>query len=200
MRYNKSAKIMSLIGLTVTLFCVTVAYSALGASLKVSGSGSVTNAGWDVHFASAKVTPPGSADCGTPSISNGSTLNIAATLKAATDKCTYTFDVVNGGGIDAKITAITMPNAAGNSITCEGLNSGANASTNATKLCSNLNFALNYTGDSGTGTVNVNDQINGKITKHMALVVSFKSTTTNIPDDDVRAKNIKLTMAFNQTT
>ena len=58
MRYNRTAKTIAIIGLAIVLACITVAYAVLSQNLKISGSGRVDAASWDVHFANVQIEHP----------------------------------------------------------------------------------------------------------------------------------------------
>lgn len=192
MRYNKTAKTIAVICLSVLLFCLTVGYAALSENLTITGSGKVNNAGWDIHFANLKTpSATGSAVAPTPTLNATSITNINATLKQGADTVTYTFDVVNGGGIGAKIKSITYP-----TVTCKGTTNDT-ACTDAIK--NNLQWQLTYSGTK-TGTVAVNDVLPKATTHTMNLKLSFKSTNTNLSADDVRFSGLNFTIVYEQTT
>ncbi len=205
MRYNRTAKTIAIIGLAIVLACITVAYAVLSQNLKISGSGRVDAASWDVHFANVQIAGnSGTASYTLPSIVEGTTLkDFKVELKSPTDSVTFTFDVVNGGDIDAIINTITQPTSS--TLKCEGLSS-VTGTTDGQRLCSNLQIDLTYVSDTTNGeysgkAVTVNDKLTNGATKKMALKFSLKSTAEqDVPVDDVKISGMSFSIIYNQTT
>ena len=114
---NNSTKNILLGVLVVGLIGMTVAYAALSTTLRISGTASVPNVTWDIHLASfAKQANTASlvtgqtntADGNVPTITNGTAINgLAVTFNQPGDKVVYTFNIVNGGSIDAKLASFS---------------------------------------------------------------------------------------------
>ena len=86
----------------VSVFTLTVAYSALTAVLTINGNARVSAADWDIYLANPRVTN-GSATTNVPVIKTSSTLEFETTLNMPGDFYEFVVDVVNGGDIDAMI-------------------------------------------------------------------------------------------------
>ena len=86
----------------VSVFTLTVAYSALSAVLTIQGNARVSAADWDIYLNNPRVTS-GSATTNVPVIKTSSTLEFETTLNMPGDFYEFTVDVVNGGDIDAMI-------------------------------------------------------------------------------------------------
>ena len=201
MGYNRTIKIVSLVGLTVALFGLIVAYAILSTNLSINGKGTVAKAGWDIHFANVSNTPSGTATCVNPTIDESTKTmlsNFSVVLKDPSDSCTFTFDVVNDGGIDGIINSISKPSTS-NGMKCTGLSS-AGKTTDGQKLCNNLNIELTYT-NGKTGNVSTSDQLPKKTTHRMSLKFSLNSTaSSNVPTDDVKVTGLNFSIIYNQTT
>ena len=85
----------------VSVFTLTIAYSALSAVLTISGNAQVVASSWDIKLANPKVKN-GSATTDVPIIS-GNTLTFNTKLTTPGDYYEFTVDVVNNGSIDAMI-------------------------------------------------------------------------------------------------
>ena len=90
----------------ISVFSLTVAYSALNAVLNISGNAKVSSANWDIHLDNVKVTS-GSVNGTTPSITSPTTATFSTTLNMPGDFYEFTIDVVNDGSIDAMIDSVT---------------------------------------------------------------------------------------------
>ena len=90
----------------VSVFTLTVAYSALSAVLTIQGNARVSAADWDIYLSNPRVTS-GSATINVPVIKTSSTLEFETTLNMPGDFYEFTVDVVNGGDIDAMIDGVT---------------------------------------------------------------------------------------------
>ncbi len=198
MRYNRTAKVFTIIGLSIFLVCMTVAYAVLSANLSISGSGTVKNAGWDIHFEKPAISAQSAGSTATvPTIEGGTTLkDFSATFTTGSDYVTYSFDVVNSGGIAGVIKTISLPT----NVVCKGTTSDQ-ACTDAEK--NNLKWELKY--DNGN-TVQVNDTIPGATdpsqptVQHMTLRIYFASTNANLASDDVKFSNLNFSIIYNQST
>ena len=89
----------------VSVFTLTVAYSALSAVLTINGNARVSAANWDIYLNNPRVTS-GSATTNLPEIKTSSTLEFETTLNMPGDFYEFTVDVVNEGDIDAMIENI----------------------------------------------------------------------------------------------
>ena len=86
----------------VSVFTLTIAYSALSAVLTINGNARVSAADWDIYLNNPRVTN-GSATTNVPEIKTSSTLEFSTILNMPGDFYEFTVDVVNGGDIDAMI-------------------------------------------------------------------------------------------------
>ena len=90
----------------VSIFSLTIVYSALNVTLNIQGSAEVVASNWDIHLDNVKVTS-GSVSGDAPTISGGTTATFSTKLEVPGDFYEFTIDVVNDGSIDAMIDSIT---------------------------------------------------------------------------------------------
>ncbi|MBQ9024065.1 MAG: hypothetical protein IJ105_02450 [Bacilli bacterium] len=111
MRGNSKSVALAVLG--VILVGMTIAYAALQTNLSISGSVQSPSVSWDVHIINfAKGTVVGSATGPTAEeLTTGGHLNataisdVAVNLPKPGDSITYSWDIVNAGTIDAKLTS-----------------------------------------------------------------------------------------------
>lgn len=117
---QEKTKNVLLVVLIVGLVSMTVAYAALSTTLTISSSAKVAASKWDIEFANLQnvtvTTGTGgatnTAEIVTPAtIDNATKITISGLqvkFKQPGDTVRYTFDVVNKGDIDAKLTGFTL--------------------------------------------------------------------------------------------
>ena len=191
--------------LLVGIVSMTIAYAALSTTLRINSAATVKGGTWDIHFANGSVngtptTAPASGRTvyfnGTPSLATTTISNVHVVLTQPGDSATYTFDIVNDGTIDAKLSTITAMTP-----TCTG--TGATSSADETKVCTNngISRTLTYktapTYDSGKtysgnqitagNAVAEGDVIPAGQTATVNLTISYAAgeTTANFPANDV---------------
>lgn len=204
MRYDKTTKTIVAICLAILLFGLTVGYAVLSRNLTISGTGTVNNAGWDIHFANVEASATGTATFTEPTIDSTTktTLeNYSVDLLNPSDTVTFTFDVVNDGGIDAVIESTTLDSIVPECksptyISGQESKESSTQATSNTAFCENLDISLTY--DTGGAKVQANDELKAHTTKTMKLTFKLKSTTTNIPKDDVKATNLDFSIIYVQ--
>lgn len=105
---NKNKKRNGMLVLLLLLVCfIAVGYAALSTSLKIDGTSNIGGASWDVHFENLQVTD-GSVGATTDAAIQGdeTSISYAVDLNTPGDFYEFTVDVVNKGGIDAKVSKI----------------------------------------------------------------------------------------------
>lgn len=88
---------------------ISVGYAALSTTLNINGTSTIKTNTWDVHFANVKTTTnTGATVTKTPTITEGKTTEVTYNVALNKPGSVYEFtvDVVNGGTIDAKTSAI----------------------------------------------------------------------------------------------
>ena len=126
---NKKNVLLIVLGLGIV--AMTIAFAALSTNLRISGTASVPNTNWNIHFASWALDTASTVTVGSntqqntavyptvaqlqqslaPNVTLVEGLNI--TLYQPNDYAKYTFDIVNDGTIDASLDNFT------HTMTCE---------------------------------------------------------------------------------
>lgn len=89
------------------IIVISIGFSAISASLSITGNSSISRNTWDVHFENVQVTT-GSITAPTPVISNNdTTVTYNVTLTMPGDYYEFTVDAVNDGTIDAMIESFS---------------------------------------------------------------------------------------------
>lgn len=169
--------------LAVGLIGITVAYAALSQRLDIQPEATVKKSTWDVEFANVACTASNLNGTTTTAVVDTSESKLAVdgkttikgsmgTLKTPGDTITCTFDIVNKGDIDAKITtAPVVPTP-----TC---------ATDASSICSELTYTLTYA-DSPNTAIKVNDELATGATKAAKIVLTYKKDSTKLTATDVK--------------
>ena len=203
---NEKQKNILLAILVIGIVTITVAYAALSTTLTIKSAATVKGGTWDVHFANGSVNgTPTSAPAsgrsvyfdGIPSLTTTVIQNLEVVLTQPGDSATYTFDIVNGGSIDARLSSITLP------MTPTCTSESATAAADIAKVCTNggISRTLKYTtaptysgniSSSGNqivagANVAANDVIPAGQTVTVDLTISYANSTdsTNYPTNDV---------------
>ena len=112
---NNKKRVVSL-ALILLLLVLTIGYAALQTTLNISGTSTINSSSWDVHFANITPTSGSVTPTTAPTIAaDNKSISYAVTLTKPGDFYEFTVNVVNGGGIAAKLSAaptITGPSTA----------------------------------------------------------------------------------------
>lgn len=180
--------------LIVGLVSMSIAYAALSQQLTINSGAKVLNksALWNVHFG----TPVAGTPVGEATVASGKGLvkandttlsGLEVTLKAPGDSMSYTFDVTNSGTINAKIgtNGVSIPDIS--SITVSGA-----SNDDLTLIRNNLEFKLVYSaGDAKAGQAPADgDTLASGQTRNLTLTISYKSSATALPSDDITVSNL----------
>lgn len=189
-------KVVIIISLFVTILFMAVGFSVLETSLLINGTSAVKSSTWNVHFSNlnlgdkvgeaSEITAPALSSTNLTSISDYS-----VSLRKIDDSISYTFDVVNDGNYNAKISSINI-----STPTCSG--TGINASNDATNVCKYLTYILEY--NDGT-LVKKNDTLETGQTKKMKLTLHYGSneiTSSLLAKSDVSISNLNITIIYSQ--
>ena len=197
MEKTRKVKIISLIVLVVMILCLTVAFAALSQTLTINGSAAVNAASWDIHFekTSGKETEvKGAATFTEPTLSGTKIENFSATLTKPGDSVTYYFDIVNNGTVDAVILSYNFPTAMKECLNkslssnpeCEPFDLVKNDEVNSYDKAKYLQlFDYNIYYVDGGKKLASKDTLNAGETKHMKLVIEYKDTATELPENNI---------------
>ena len=196
MEKTRQIKIISLCALLVAVLGLTVAFAALSQTLTINGSAAVNAASWDIHFekTSGKETEvKGAATFTEPTLSGTTIENFSATLTKPGDSVTYYFDIVNNGTVDAQIESYNFPRAFNDCFTninkysyCMNFDFNSDGNLNAldkSVYFDLFNYQLAYADTDKS--VTQGDTINAGETKHMKLVIEYKDTATELPENNL---------------
>ena len=163
----KDNKLLIVVGTLSVITLMAVIYAAFTGQLTINGTANVRDSKWDIHIVEEGQLDPtnitGSAKVLTkPTASTNSISDFALSLTTPGDSISFTFDVVNDGNYNAKITSIDIDTSE-----CTGTDSVSN-----TNVCSHIHYYLNY--DSGA-SVQVGDTLYAKETNTMKVTLTYDS-------------------------
>lgn len=206
-RNNREKKMLiAIAALGVALISsIGMAVAAFSDDLYIRGTATVRSTVWDIHFENLKpVVKTGSAkEVSTPTIQESvdkkplaAIKNYDVELKDPGDSVEYTFDVANGGDMDAVLNAITINT--GSSLSC----SSAAGQDAANKVCAKLNYTLNYADGTPVAVGDTLDKSSGgtATTRTMKLKLEFdpSATTTDLPSKDVTISGLAVILSYGQ--
>ena len=199
MEKTRKIKIISLCALLVAVLGLTVAFAALSQTLTINGSAAVDAASWDIYFekTSGKETEvKGAATFTEPTLSGTTIENFSATLTKPGDSVTYYFDIVNNGTVDAVVSSydfsygytkcigIVEADAGWND--CKAWDLDNNGTINVNDKAKHMElFDYNIYYVDGGKKLARKDTLNAGETKHMKLVIEYKDTATELPENNI---------------
>lgn len=190
----KTIVILGLIAILVTVSGLTVAFANYSQELKINGTAKVNMSKWEVKFANLSA----------PTTTGGVVVNTAPTLQLddtyigdysvdftkPNSSISYTFDVVNNGTFDAKLSTLTIPTP-----TCTG--TGDNATADAKNVCDKLTYTLTKADGSA---FSVNEVIPAGDTGNsisLKLTLSYGDVAAeSLPKDDVSISNLQIVATY----
>lgn len=172
-RKSKRKYILALLALLIV--SISVGYAALGTTLDITGTTTIKNQSWDVHFenvspATGSVTPTAAAN-----IVSNTTLTYEVTLEKPGDFYEFTVDVKNAGSIAAKLEATP---------TIDGVSSEQDVYTN---------YKVTYSDGTAIGA---DDELDAGQTKTIKVRVEYDKNISNnqLPTE---TQTLNLTFAMN---
>ena len=179
-------------GLMVLSLVIVLAlvYAGFTGQLEINGNAVNRQSKWDIHFENlSNITTTHTAKALTqPRISSSTSISdYNVSLTTPGDSISFTFDVINDGNYNAKITSIDI-----DTPECTGTDSVSN-----TNVCSHIHYYLNY--DSGA-SVQVGDMLYAKETNKMKVTLIYDDTVTasELATSDVSISNLELDINFEQ--
>lgn len=192
MQYRRTAfKSLFLIVLLVSVFGLGIAYALLSTTLTISGTTSVSAATWDIHFSNLNASSTGDATYTLPQFTSTTALtDYEIVLTKPGDSVTFTFDIINAGTISSAISSLVK-----GTPSCSGIAGSSTGTTDGPIVCNNLSYTFTY---SDNTVVNVGDTLNKGETKSVKLTLSYNSSATQVPANDVAISNLDITMIYSQ--
>ena len=193
-RNNMKVIIGAFIGLG-SILLVTLIYAAFTGQLNISGTAVGRESKWEVHFENvSSITTSGTAKVLSnhqPTINPNNRTQIQdyeVSLTSPADSISFTFDVVNDGNYNAKITSVSV-----GTPQCTSTDT-----TSATNMCNNLTYTLKY---SSGATINQNSDIvyaKDKVTMKVTLTFDDISDASLLPTAGVSINNLGIQINFEQ--
>ena len=192
---NKDWKLAMIALLIVSSVAITIGYASFSQILTINGEATVEKSTWKIGFEnlSSAILVGTAEEVTHPSISSGGTdigsYNVNFTTPGVS--VSYTFDVVNSGTFDGKLSSTTIPVPV-----CTG--SGDNAAADAANVCNHLVYTLTYS--DGT-VINENDTLNKQTSRSLKLTLIYKDdiTASELPNNDVSISNLSISMYYSQS-
>ena len=194
---NRGLKIGVIAALVISVVAIGIGFATFTETLKIEGSATVQTSTWKVKFTNlSSPTLNGTAAVVTaPTINTNDTTISTYDVKLIKpgDSVSYTFDVVNTGTYNAKLTSITIPTP-----TCTGKAETESATTDAANVCKHLTYTLTYA--NGTSLAE-NDALEASTgVAHMKLTLTYTShdVAAELPKADVTISNLGISLVYSQ--
>lgn len=188
MEENKkiSRKDFLMIALIACIVSLSIAYATISTTLNITNNLMVKAQDWDIHFEKLElqsITEGNDANVTSPAVIENDTTKISGLkviFKKPGDSVSYTFDVKNAGGIDAKLSSIVI-----GTPTCNPENA----------VCDNLEYSLKYAnGDN----INVDDILNAGDSVKLKLTIKYKLSSAQIFNSDINVSGLDATLVYSQ--
>lgn len=187
---KKNPTLLIIFFLIVLLSIVGISYALATTSLDIKGTMKMASASWDVHFDKLQeANIMGKAiEIEKPSIvAKGTSINnINIQLRQLSDSVSYTFDVVNAGGLDAELSSYQIADPL-----CKGV--GDNANLDAKMVCDNIKYELSYADGS---KLKVGDILYVDEKRSLELKIFFLGT--QLPINEVDISNLSIVLSYSQ--
>ena len=106
---RKKKKVLSILVLLLLVLGISIGYAVLSQTLTITGTSTISNATWDVHFENVQVTTGSVTATVVPvaaAADKKTSLTYTVNLAKPGDFYEFTVDVKNGGSVDAKLNAV----------------------------------------------------------------------------------------------
>ena len=206
---DKGFKVGVLVALIAMVVVVGVGFAAFTTTLNINGTAKVEASSWNIHFANCtngnclstgnqqsilgiKSTTVVNTE---PTLTDTTISDWDVTFKTPGDFVSYTFNVVNDGSFDAKISTFELPTP-----TCTG--TGDNADTDATNVCKHLEYELKVIDleNIKPSNVAIGDTLDRAQTKYFTLTLTYKDdiTAEELPKNEVTISNLGFSIVYTQ--
>lgn len=202
MEKNGRFKNIVLVVLLIAVLTLSIAYAVLSVSLNITSSATIkgTNSSWKVLFTSASCTASGYAETtASPTVSGTTVSGITATFKAPGDSVTCNITVANQGVIDAKLVSFAAQDS-NSTITYVGTSTTKTADETLTN--GKIVYSIKYASTEASGYANrapaADDTLNASTTRDLVLTMTYPSTETSMPTNDVTVTGFKTVFDYEQ--
>lgn len=187
---QKEQKSFVIIVLIFAIGALSIAYASLAQVLKIKVEATILSTGtnWSVRFnrpSDAIIT--GEAEGGTIEMQNTTILLYNVILKKPGSSVTYTFDIINSGDIDAKISSVQ-------SIDPIITGSGLEKQEDERLVKNNYTYTVTYL--DGTPII-VGDTLKSGETQSFKLTISY-SSSAELPKQNVTISDIGTVIMYEQ--
>ena len=181
-----SSKDFLLIILIACLTSLSIAYATISTTLVITNNLSIKEKNWDIHFENLEqesITGSNTASIVSNAEIEKDTTKISGlelSLKKPGDYVSYTFDIKNAGEINAQLTT---------------LNVGIPTCTPVNSICDDIEYTLKYADGSD---IKVTDMINRGQSKKVKLTITYKLSSTQVPNVDIDVNGLDATFVYTQ--
>ena len=187
---GKTAILVAVVALVISIGGIV--FAALTSTLNINGGAEFNPANWNVKFTgTVSKSESGAATGSTPSLTSTTVGTYSVTLTKPGDGVVYKFDVINSGGLNAKISSLTKPSPI---CTATGDTNGVG---DEDLVCDNLIYTLTYD-EMSDPTVAVADTLNISQTRTLVLTILYPSSMTSVPEDEVTIEFPTVTIVYEQ--
>lgn len=181
---DRSFKIVTIVALLIAVLGLSIGYATYTERLKISGTVAVkaSSNAWDVHFENISAASfTGIAnEMVSPDLTSTIISKFEVNFFAPGDSVSYTFDVVNKGLLNAKLTTFSK-----GSLSCEPSTNSTATATEANALCRDLTYTLTYADGSDIKTGDLLYAGDSNNTKSLKVTIGWKNDSTISLKDDV---------------
>lgn len=188
---RKNQKIVFMI-LIVAIISISIAFSALNATLKIDGTIFVKASYWNIKIENLQtaVLNGNAKESKAPTVESNTKIGVyTITIETPGDEVTYSFDVHNYGVIDSEIETLNIPQPTCKSLASDDQQKLADTET----VCNGLLYTLKY--EDGT-EVKTKDELKAGQIKKIIFSIKYNGTTT--PSDIVEISGLGIIIKYSQ--
>lgn len=181
-----SRKDLTIVALIACITSLSIAYATISTTLNITNNLTVKAHDWDIHFENLEqqnITGSNTANVVKSAKIQEDTTKISGlevSFKKPGDSVSYTFDVTNAGGIDAKLTGITI---------------GTPVCNPTSVICDDIEYTLKYANGNDLG---MNDVLNAGDTVSLKLTINYKLSSTQISNTDINITGLDAILVYSQ--
>lgn len=165
---------------------MTIAYANFTRRLIIVNNAKVNATNWDIHFENLVQVPNSNSNAAkvisSPVIQNSKTVisGLEVELVKPGDYVTYTFDIVNKGDIDAKLSYFNV-----STPVCE----------NNHIICNSISYTLKYTDGS---QIKPSDELKVDQRRNVTMTIKLDNSVTQMPSTSVNISNLEAVFDYVQ--
>lgn len=188
---NRAFKTLAIVAICIAVVGLSIGYAALSQTLNITTEATVGSqaSNWNIKFVNpGEGQATGTSDVGTITLTSTDVTVSGVILKAPGDAVTYTFDVVNDGTIDAKVSTFTQKTP---TVT------GSGDAKTADEELVNTNYTYSVTYADGS-PIKPDDTLTANETKNLKLTITYGADATSLPINDVVISGLGATLVYVQ--